>query len=121
MLTLPWPHPDLNPNRRAHRMAKAKIAAAYKQACSVLAQNYLQPIVDMKHKARKLETCHILLTFNPPDARRRDLDNLHASMKSALDGVALAWGIDDRKFRPVTVDFGPVVKGGSVTIEIIDK
>lgn len=46
-----------------------------------------------------------------------DLDNLVAAMKSALDGMCLAFGIDDRMIKPVP-EWGPVVDGGKVEIVI---
>ena len=35
------------------------------------------------------------ITFYCPDRRRRDIDNLLASLKPSLDGIAQATGIDD--------------------------
>lgn len=37
--------------------------------------------------------------FYPPDRRHRDDDNLIASFKAGRDGIALALGIDDKRFR----------------------
>jgi crossover junction endodeoxyribonuclease RusA len=39
------------------------------------------------------------LHFVPPDRRRRDLDNLIASMKAGLDGLADALGVDDSRWK----------------------
>jgi crossover junction endodeoxyribonuclease RusA len=39
------------------------------------------------------------LDFYPPDRRARDDDNIIASFKHGRDGVALALGIDDKRFR----------------------
>ena len=44
------------------------------------------------------------ITFFTPDARKRDLDNLLAAMKPALDGMAQAIGVDDALFRPLLID-----------------
>lgn len=52
----------------------------------------------------------VKLIFHCRDRRRRDLDNLLASCKSLLDGVASGLSIDDRYFRPITIDFGEVDK-----------
>jgi crossover junction endodeoxyribonuclease RusA len=57
------------------------------------------------------------MTFCPPDKRRRDRDNLIASMKAATDGIADALGTDDSKFI-VTYAMGSPVKGGSVEVTI---
>jgi len=56
-------------------------------------------------------------TFCPPDKRRRDRDNLIASMKAATDGIADALGIDDANFT-ATYSFGEPIKGGSVLVTI---
>ncbi len=40
------------------------------------------------------------ITFYPPDKRHRDADNMVASIKSALDGIADALGVNDRRFQP---------------------
>jgi crossover junction endodeoxyribonuclease RusA len=45
------------------------------------------------------------LMFVTPDKRHRDLDNMLAASKSILDGVAKALGIDDRRFKPILVDW----------------
>jgi crossover junction endodeoxyribonuclease RusA len=42
---------------------------------------------------------HADILFCAPDARRRDLDNLLASIKSALDGIADTIKIDDSKWQ----------------------
>src|SRR5690606_36078278 len=44
------------------------------------------------------------ITFAAPDGRHRDLDNMLAASKAALDGVADALGIDYKRFRPITID-----------------
>ena len=49
----------------------------------------------------------VAIVFMPKDKRHRDFDNLLAASKSALDGIALALGIDDRRFGPFWVDVQP--------------
>ena len=68
-----------------------------------------------------LATGPVRLTFLfcAPDSRRRDLDNMLASMKSAIDGIALALDMDDSKFSLVLARGAPV-KGGQVEITIED-
>jgi hypothetical protein len=41
------------------------------------------------------------ITFYTPDNRKRDLDNLLAAMKPALDGMAQAIGVDDALFDEI--------------------
>jgi len=52
------------------------------------------------------------------DRRRRDLDNLLAASKSALDAVAAALAMDDREFEPVTLRRGDVCKAGMLVVEV---
>lgn len=98
-LILPFPPKELNPNRKLHFRAKARFAAEYKQTCFIAAQKYFVqfPVIG---------NIHLFLKFYPPDNRPRDVDNLLASMKSGLDGISLAFGINDKRFRPVTLDMG---------------
>ena len=103
MLTLPWFPPDLKPNARVYRLKKAIAAKQYRQACYLLAKGHA-PMQG-----------HLRIVFYPPNRRLMDLDNCLASIKFGLDGVADAWGINDRLFRPLTIDFGDRI-GGYVEI-----
>lgn len=109
MIVLPWPHKDLSPNARVHRMAKAKVAKEYRAACRWLAAS--ERIDDM---AAQL---HLSITFCPPDARHRDLDNMLAAIKAGLDGIADAIGVDDRHWS-LSIHRGEQTPGGAVAISI---
>ncbi len=104
-LILPWPNNILSPNNRAHWARKAQAKKKQKQDAYYLALGK-KPMID--------GNIAVTLIFCPPTKRSRDADNLLASCKGMIDGIAEAWGIDDKIFRPVTVDFGPVVKHGRV-------
>jgi crossover junction endodeoxyribonuclease RusA len=60
---------------------------------------------------------HLSLVFSPPDKKRRDLDNMLASVKSALDGIADATGCDDSKWS-LSITKADPVPGGAVQITI---
>lgn len=92
VVTLPWPPKGLSPNARTHWRAKAPIAKAYKQACWALTLEAGVVVPDSPKLA-------LWLDFVPPDKRHRDDDNIIAAFKSGRDGVALALGIDDKRFR----------------------
>ena len=51
----------------------------------------------------------------PPDKRRRDMDNMLASIKAALDGVSAVIGVDDSKWR-LSMHVAPPVKDGRVRV-----
>jgi crossover junction endodeoxyribonuclease RusA len=108
-IILPWPASILNPNNRAHWTKKAKAKAAARQDGFYLAKQ--TPI--------KIEgTVHLFLTFWPPTKRHYDGDNLLASCKAILDGLADGWNVNDKCFRPITIVFGPIVKHGKVVVRI---
>ena len=54
----------------------------------------------------------------PPDRKRRDLDNIHASLKSYIDGIAAEIGFDDYQIRRVTLDRVDPVQDGRIVIEL---
>lgn len=111
--TLPWPNRLLSPNVPGHWAAKARAKKAYRTACKRVVDEVdgLMPSMPPDGAVR------VSMRFCPPDKRARDLDNLLASMKSGLDGVADALGVDDSVFRPA-VDWGPVKPGGVVEIQL---
>lgn len=56
------------------------------------------------------------ITFNPPDRRKRDRDNMIAAFKSGQDGLSDALNVDDSLFVP-TYRIGEPVPGGEVIVE----
>lgn len=108
-ISLPWPHKGLSPNARLHHMALAKLKQAYRAQCRLLASQHRQPVP---------ASPALVLEFMPPDRRRRDRDNLLASMKSGIDGVCDALGVDDSAFDPLVVSMKGPVKGGAVVLRI---
>ena len=113
-LTLPWPDRRLSPNARLDRRQVAGIKAREKEAARILTieKYFVGYLADVKVDQP------VSIEFCPPDNIKRDRDNLLASLKSQLDGVAEALGIDDSRFEPITIRRGPVVKGGQVILEI---
>jgi len=111
ILILPWPPSILSPNDRSHWAQKAKAKAKYRADCHWIALSHPKPVFTEGK-------INILLTFCPPDKRKRDDDNYISSFKSGRDGIADAWGIDDNRFR-ITVDTGDPVKNGCVRVKLI--
>lgn len=95
VIELPWPPKELNPNRRCHYMAKARKTKEYRQACGMtgIAEG-------LRRRDYGDGDIPIRFDFFPPDNRRRDQDNLIASMKAAQDGLADAMGVNDSRFVP---------------------
>ena len=106
----PWPHRELSPNARVDRWTKAKRVKAYRTGVAWEAK---------AAGVQKLDApaAHLRITFCPPDARRRDLDNMLASIKPALDGLSDVLGVDDSRWS-LTIERGPVVARGRVRIAI---
>ena len=96
-VTLPFPGTTLSPNARVHWAALAKAKKKSRSTAFVLATNQLGK--EGVHRLCAQETINIQLTFHPVARYRYDQDNLLARMKSALDGIADAIGVDDYAFR----------------------
>ena len=113
MISLPWPDRAMSPNSRAHWSRKAKaVKAARALAGSVARIERNMWAVDLPDGA-----IPVRLTFNPPDNRHRDTDNMLSMCKAYLDGIADAYGVNDNRFT-LTLERGPVVKGGCVSVTI---
>lgn len=104
-LTLPWPPSCLSPNSRIDRRSTTDERAQFKHAWWALAK-----------AARFQPADHLCITFHPPTAARRDLDNMLGAIKYGLDGLALAMGQDDSEWA-LTIRKGDPVKGGAVVVE----
>ena len=102
MLTLemPWPSIALSPNGRAHWSAKAKATKASKTYAWAMAKSLMGPLGIVPGTWVGPISAH--LAFHPSVDRDRDLDNMQASQKAALDGIAMALGINDTHFRPAS-------------------
>ena len=112
LIRLSWPTRPLWQNVRCHWAKRSAAVAEYRnEAWARALQQRIGRI--------KTDTPRLVFTFHPPDNRRRDLQNMPATMKAAIDGIADALGCDDHKFRcawPET--FGHTVPGGCVMVEV---
>lgn len=94
-LDLPWPMKELNPNARVHHHELARRKKSFRAACYVATKAAKIAVGPGRHS--------LFVEFFPPDQRKRDRDNLLASMKPGIDGVAEALGINDCDFDPIAV------------------
>lgn len=108
-IRLPWLAKGLSPNARLHHMTLAKLKAGYRRQCELLAAQRRQAMPSSPA---------LVLEFQPPDRRRGDRDNLLASMKSGIDGVCDALGVDDSISDPLIVSMKAPTKGGAVILRI---
>ena len=108
---LPWPPIALNPNSKKHWQTKRVAAKKYKADCYMFSRvaGLLAP---------ESEKIHVFIEFFQPDNRRRDQDNMIASTKYLLDGVAEAIGVDDVRFVLHPLFSDTRIKGGIIKIKI---
>lgn len=109
-VALPWPPTPLWPNRRAHWRTKSKAASGYRSTAFYLCQN-------VKGAIPETGPIQCSITFHPPNLIRRDWDNMLAAIKSGLDGIAQAYGIDDSRFQPGLM-VGDTVTHGMVKVQL---
>jgi len=114
-IVLPWPNPKLNPNKRLHWAPRSKAAKADRALAGTITR---ANIYVTAHQLALPDPLPLTITFFPPDKRKRDRDNMIASMKATMDGVADALGVDDSRFVP-TYQVGEPVKGGRVLVEVL--
>lgn len=79
-LLLPWSKPPLSMNDRGHYMVKARATASIRAAVMILARSQKLP--------RGLDYVTVQMHYRPRDNRRRDTDNLVATLKPICDALA---------------------------------
>jgi len=82
------PDRDLNPNKRLHHMQLYRAKRQAKDEAMALVLEQGRPDIPY-------EKAHITITWVAKDKRRRDPDNLFASMKPYIDGLVEAGLIAD--------------------------
>ena len=87
-ISLSIPPPELSPNGRYHWAAKSRQVKKYRAQAQLLcrAQTYEKP---------RWKQATVSVVWYHPDRRRRDRDNLQASLKAAFDGIADAGIVDN--------------------------
>ena len=117
-ITLPWPDKRLSPNARVHWRAKAGPKKQARSDATIATYGALGcGLRDIRARLAGKAPIPLTITFTPPDARRRDRDNMQGSAKHLLDGIADALGVDDYRFRP-SYEFADPEAPGRVVVEI---
>ena len=111
LVRLPWPPAVLSPNARAHWARRSTAAKKYRADACLLSQS-------QGCRALDADRLTVEVTFYPPDKRRRDMDNLLAQIKSGLDGIADATGVDDSNWH-IGIRRDEPVKGGAVLVHVL--
>ena len=92
---LPWPNRMLSPNARVHHMLKSRYIRASRFAAAALVRKF--PFHTIRNPV-----CAVIPIVTTK--RRRDIDNVLAGLKSALDGVTDAgWWHDDCEIMAITI------------------
>ena len=89
------PDRDLSPNKRLHYMTLAQVKNIAKE------ETYLR-VLEQGRPRVPMDKTHITITWVAKDKRRRDIDNLFASMKSSIDGLVASGLIADDSADHVT-------------------
>lgn len=111
-IELGWPAKELSPNGRAHRMVVARFKKAAKNEAG-----WATKIANPIRWAPAGETVKVHVIAHPkPDGPLPDKDNLIASIKAHLDGIAEVIGINDRDFEAPTVEFADRCKLGKMIV-----
>lgn len=114
-LNLSWPSAALWQNSRVHWSERSRAIKALREEAHATA---LEACI----KSAEIRSPVLTFTFNPPDRKHRDLHNLPATQKAAIDGIADAFEMDDRTFQCVwPTEFGKVVPHGRVVIEVTSE
>ena len=91
------PDPDLNPNKRLHYMQLYTAKRNAKDLAMSLVLQQGRPSIPYKK-------AHISITWVAKDRRRRDPDNLFASMKPYIDGLVEVGLIEDDSAMHITYE-----------------
>ena len=82
------PDSDLNPNKRLHHMQLYQAKRDAKDEAMAL-------VLEQGRPSTPYAKAHITITWVAKDKRRRDPDNLFASMKAYIDGLVEVGLIED--------------------------
>lgn len=105
-IILPWPPKEVwsNYRSRTHHARARGIRKAREWAL-------LATKADMPSPLLGDGLIKLVLTFHPRPRGRPDRDNCLSAAKAYLDGIAEAWGVNDRHFDPSVVIADPVPNG----------
>lgn len=119
-IVLPFPPADLFPNRANGKhwsSTRAKKDAYRDEAFYLTKKSGIMPSPLFRQNEETMFP--MKLTFVQPDNRQRDADNMLAAAKHALDGMAKAFGMDDKLFRPITIDWTREKGAGALIVEFM--
>lgn len=110
-IDLSWPAKQLSPNARVHYMVKHRYSKAAKIEAG-WATKIARPI---NFGGDRFD---VHIRAYPPSNRNRDADNLIASLKPHLDGIADVLGVNDRTFNAPTLEWADPTERGKIVIRL---
>lgn len=109
MIELPFPHKALWPNGRPHPMAKAREVKKHRAWAKLATQ---------ADRTRPERITGLVVTVYPKRfGPAPDKDNAGAAVKAYQDGIAEAYGVDDRTFSEPKILFGERCEHGKFVID----
>jgi len=116
IVKLPFPDAVLFPNRKngKHWTATTVAKEAQKAAGFYMTMKALTSSGPQEWP----EHIPLSLMYVTPDKRNRDADNMLAASKALLDGMADALGVNDRRFKPVLIDWVHGDKEGALIVAV---
>ena len=114
IIRLPFPNPSLFPNRKngKHWTATKTIKAEAREWAEKAAGNAPKTFYDDG------KDIPLSIVFVAPDARHRDLDNCLAAAKPQIDGIADALGVNDKRFKPILLNYIQGDKPGAMLVAV---
>ena len=120
-IVVDWPHRRLFPNARVHWASKASLVHSTRQRAGIQAAAALLTAPEEERLWLNSDAkIPYGLTIVPPDRRRRDEDNVIASLKSSLDGIAEGLGVNDSRFRLSWIRWEEPSKMAHIDIAIME-
>lgn len=108
-MNLPWPDKHLSPNGRHHWAVRNEYRERAIMAGYTAAIGWTLPGGAVQAR----------LIIHPPDGRRRDIDNIFASLKPTIDGVFIALQDDDSIVKRWVLEMAQPIDGGLIELEIL--
>jgi len=114
IIRLPFPPASLFPNRKngKHWSVTKQVKQAYRNGASLLTSAVMSGFSDAGGDIP------VSIVFVAPDKRNRDLDNCLAAAKPQIDGIADALGVNDKRFRPILLNYVAGDKPGAMLVAI---
>lgn len=118
-IELPWPDASLSPNSRTNWHVKSPVFKTAKEEARIETISQAPSRMSLIGWD-SIGYIKVKIYFYPPDKRARDVDNMLASVKAYIDGVAQALNVNDSKFNPIEIVRCVNIKNGMVKFELTE-